>query len=128
MGSSPNWPFGKVPTPQEWVNSQTIKLDDFPVLYASPGTGTTLESDINQGGWQLSPPSGGIATLSVIAPPCELEGQRFTISTIEEITALTVVAASGQNLLRSSVGILPQFGVISWRFRLADLTWYPWSG
>lgn len=126
MGSTPNWPFGKIPTPQEWAVSQAIKLDDLPVIYTTPGTGSTLESDIGQGAWVLSPP-GLIASLTIIAPPGTIEGQRFRVTTTEDIDSLTVTAPDGQTLLGGNVGVLAANGGVEWRFRLATLTWYRWA-
>lgn len=129
MGLNPGWVFGYVPTPQEWANAYASKVDDLGYLYATPGTGATLSSGVRQGGWILKPP-GTIATLTVVAPPADFDGQRFTVSLSEGATIddCTVEAALGQNMDGGALGVFGGPGAVCWIFRLADLTWYRWAG
>jgi len=126
MGTSPGLVYGQIPTAGEWNGYFIRKLDDLGYVYAQPGTGATLESGIEQGGWILEPP-GSIAELTIIAPPGTFDGQRFTVSTTDTIDELTLEAASGQVWKGGGPYIFAGGGAASWIFRLASLTWYAWK-
>lgn len=128
MGTSPGLVFNQIPTTEQWNGYFIRKLDDLAPVFAEPGTGATLESGVEQGGWILKPP-GEIATLNIIAPPGTFDRQRFVVSTTETIDDLIVVAAGGGDSMEGgAVGVLAAQGVVAWIYRLADNTWYRWMG
>jgi len=97
-------------------------------VYAQPVTGATLTAVAGQGA-TVCDPAGAILALAQVLPPSPVDGQVFEFSTTQVITALTATAAAGDTMAGSSggpVGMGANSG-ISWRYRLADLKWYPRS-
>ena len=126
MGQNPGWVFGFIPTSQQWNGQWGSKLDDLPVLYASPGSGATLESALGQGGWQLTPP-GTLTSLTVVAPTGTFEGQQFRVATTQDINNLLVEPAGVQLLNGGTINVLAANGVAVFRFQIATSTWFRWG-
>ncbi len=98
------------------------------VTYAAPATGATLTAVSGQTAF-VAVPIAGIATLTLILPPDIDDGAIFEFSTTQTIDALSITGASGQSISSGAEGpyVLGANGGVSWRYRLANTTWYPRS-
>ncbi len=95
-----------------------------PTVYIVPTTGNTITAVAGQGAFEIVP-AGTLATLAMVLPPTPDDDQIFTASTTHDLTALTVTAPGGASVIGGGPSTLAANGGTSWRFRLADLTWYP---
>ncbi len=103
-------------------------LSGLTYVYVQPVNGATLTAGAGQGA-TICDPAGSILALTQVLPPGASDGQIFEFSTTQVITALTITAAAGSAMAGASggpVGMGANSGV-SWRYRLADLKWYPRS-
>lgn len=126
MGLNPGWQTGYIPTAEEWAGAFAAKIDDLGYVFSTPSSGTTLTSVTRQGGWVLDPVAE-LSSLTIVAPMGEFDRQRFTISTSQTIDSLIINPSGGQILKGGGPTILAENGVLSWIYRLANTTWYPWA-
>lgn len=68
-------------------------------------------------------PAGTLASGTVTTAAMPLDEQVFTISSTEEITALTVSANSGQTI-KGAISTIDADSFASWVYREANTTWY----
>lgn len=68
-------------------------------------------------------PAAPIAALTLTLPPLPVDGQLCSFRTVEAITALTVVGASGETIVGTGF-MLDTAGRADWIYRAADTTWY----
>jgi hypothetical protein len=66
-----------------------------------------------------------IAAFTVTLPPTPADGARYSVSTRGGITALTVLANTGQTLLVAGPFALGAGGSYAVRFKASDGTWWP---
>lgn len=88
-----------------------------------PATGAILAAPSGLAAYVIEP-LGSLAALHVILPPGPSDGQMFELSAGQTITDLTITAPLGAIVEGTSAGMLTGGGGLSWRFRVADNTWY----
>jgi hypothetical protein len=91
-------------------------------VYSQPVTGNTITLALGDRRLVLQP-AGTLATLSVVLPPTPEDGNTFTLSSSQEITAITVTAPGGATV-QNGVGALGAGGSMGWLYHAADTTWY----
>jgi hypothetical protein len=72
----------------------------------------------------LMVPAGTLATGTVTMPAAPSDGMMVTLSSTQQITALTLQGNTGQTV-SSAVTLLPAKGAASYVYRLSNTTWYP---
>ncbi len=94
-------------------------------VFVQPTTGNTLTASAGQHGYILDP-AGELATLAVVMPPAAADNQIFEVSSTQTIDALTATPAAGQSMAAGAGGpiVLAGTGLVAWRFRSANSTWY----
>jgi hypothetical protein len=70
-------------------------------------------------------PVGTLDTGTVTMPSTPADGMNITISSTQQITALTVNANTGQSIVGGGASYLPANGSRTFVYRLANTTWYP---
>jgi hypothetical protein len=88
-----------------------------------PLTGNTLTAGAGLGAFVIVP-AGQLATLTVILPPNPADGQIFSISTTQNLVALTPQGAAGNTVVDAVGYTVGANGGVAWRFVIADLAWY----
>jgi len=73
----------------------------------------------------LAVPAGTLATGTVTMPASPADGMNITITSTQEITALTVNANTGQSIVGGGASYLPANGSRTFIYRLSNTTWYP---
>jgi hypothetical protein len=73
----------------------------------------------------LAVPAGTLATGTVVMPTTPADGMNITITSTQEITALTVNANTGQSIVGGGASYLPANGSRTFIYRLSNTTWYP---
>lgn len=115
------------------VAARTIQLDniddtnkqeasDETVYVYTPLTGTSqaVPADAEL---VLVNPAGTIAAFSMSMPAASYDGQRITMAFDAVITTLTMTAA-GSDTLKGALTAAAAKGFATWRYRLADTSWY----
>ena len=69
-------------------------------------------------------PAGTLATGTITMPASPVDGMTITITTTQQITALTVSGNTGQSIGGTQVALLPANSAIQFVYRLANTTWY----
>lgn len=70
-------------------------------------------------------PAGTLATGTVTTPASPADGMTITITSTQQITALTLTANTGQTIA-TNLTSLPAGGSLSYIYRLSNTTWYPY--
>lgn len=126
MGTTPGWARGFIPTAQQWSDAFSGKSDDQVCGYATPTSGASLITAPTSGGWILEPASE-LASLTIPMAVGTFEGQLFTVSTTQTIDTFQATPSGGQTLRAPGPYVLAADSAVTWRFRLANSTWYPWA-
>ena len=71
-------------------------------------------------------PAGTLATGTITMPASPADGMTITFSSTQTITALTVNANTGQNIV-SAPTVLPARQAGAYVYRLSNTTWYPYE-
>jgi hypothetical protein len=72
----------------------------------------------------LAVPAGTLATGTVTMPSTPADGMTITITTTQEITALTLNGNTGQSIGGTQVARMPANSAMQFVYRLANTTWY----
>lgn len=114
------------------VTARTIQMDVVDALpdpsggvstyYVAPLTGATVTPDV---GTELAliVPAGTIAALTVNMPASPYNGQKFTASFDQVVTALTM-AAPASATLKGALTAATAKGFATWQYNAADTSWY----
>ncbi len=94
-------------------------------IFVQPTTGSTLTAGAGQHGYILDP-AGELAALTVVMPPSASDNEIFEVSSTQTIDVLTATPAAGQAMAAGAGGpvVLSGTGLVGWRFRSANSTWY----
>ena len=100
-------------------NNGVLQSYDFQVLttgfsYTFPTGTTTL----------IAAPAGTLATGTITMPVSPADGMVVTITTTQEITALTINGNTGQSIGGTQVAQMPANSAMSFVYRQANTTWY----
>lgn len=100
-------------------NNGVLQSYDFQVLTTgfsyTFATGTTT---------LIAAPAGTLATGTITMPGSPADGMVITITTTQEITALTISGNSGQSIGGTQVAQMPANSAMSFVYRLSNTTWY----
>lgn len=107
----------------------TVKLDGTNGLlqnydYQVPTTGFSYT--FSTANVLLMNPAGTLATGTITTPASPVDGMTITIQTTKQITALTLTANTGQSI-SSGATSLGANASVSYIYRLASTTWFPYS-
>ena len=69
-------------------------------------------------------PAGTLATGTIIMPAAPVNGQKLTVSSTQQVTALTVTPGGGQTMALAPT-FLAKATPVSFIYDLANTTWYP---
>jgi hypothetical protein len=75
----------------------------------------------------IANPAGTLATGTVTMPASPADGMTITISTTQQITALTLSANTGQSMGGTQTTLLPANSAVQFVYRLSNTTWYRWT-
>jgi len=92
------------------------------IEYFAPITGFNITAGFKTNNLILEP-AGTLATGTVTMPEAKTNGQTFSISSTQIITALTITPNSGQTV-RGTITTLAANSFASWVYRAANSTWY----
>lgn len=106
----------------------TAKLDGTNGLiqqydYQAPTTGFSYTFSAGTNVLVMNP-AGTLATGTITMPSAPADGMTITISTTQEITALTLNGNTGQSIGGSQVERLPANSAMQFVYRLTNTTWY----
>lgn len=111
------------------VTARTIQMD----VIDSEVPGVTVQTDAPLTGATVTPapgveveyvnPAGTIAALTLNMPASPSDGQPFTVSFDQVVTALTM-AAPGSATIKGALTAATAKGFASWRYSKPDNTWY----
>lgn len=104
-------------------NNGVLQSYDFQVL--TTGFSYTFASGITT---LIAAPAGTLATGTITMPGSPADGMVVTITTTQEITALTIAGNSGQSIGGSQVALMAANSSISFVYRQSNTTWYNNSG
>lgn len=100
-------------------NNGVLQSYDFQVLTTGFSytftTGTTT---------LIAAPAGTLATGTITMPGSPADGMVITITTTQEITALTINGNTGQSIGGTQVAQMPANSAMSFVYRQANTTWY----
>ena len=100
-------------------NNGVLQSYDFQVLTTgfsyTFATGTTT---------LIAAPAGTLATGTITMPGSPADGMVITITTTQEITALTINGNTGQSIGGTQVAQLPANSAMSFVYRQSNTTWY----
>lgn len=100
-------------------NNGVLQSYDFQVLTTgfsyTFATGTTT---------LIAAPAGTLATGTITMPGSPADGMVVTITTTQEITALTINGNTGQSIGGTQVAQMPANSAMSFVYRQANTTWY----
>jgi hypothetical protein len=68
--------------------------------------------------------AGTLATGTITMPAAPADGMTITITTIQQITALTIAGNTGQSIGGTQVTLMAANSALSFVYRLANTTWY----
>jgi hypothetical protein len=69
-------------------------------------------------------PAGTLATGTITMPAAPADGMTITITTTQQITALTIAGNSGQSIGGTQVALMAANSALSFVYRLTNTTWY----
>ena len=72
-------------------------------------------------------PAGTLATGTVTMPASPADGMTIAVVSTQQVTAITVSANTGQSIVGAPSQLIPN-QPLSWIYRLANTTWYPFFG
>jgi hypothetical protein len=72
-------------------------------------------------------PAGTLATGTITMPAAPVDGMVITIESTQQVTAVSVLANSGQTLVGAPSQLIPN-QPLAFLYRLANTTWYPMAG
>ena len=72
-------------------------------------------------------PAGTLATGTITMPASPSDGMTITVESTQQVTAITVNANTGQSIVGAASQLIPNQS-LSWIYRLANTTWYPFIG
>jgi hypothetical protein len=72
-------------------------------------------------------PAGTLATGTITMPASPADGMTITVESTQQVTAITVSANTGQSIVGAPSQLIPNQS-LSWIYRLANTTWYPFFG
>ena len=72
----------------------------------------------------IANPAGTLATGTITMPASPADGMVITITTTQEITALTVSGNTGQSIGGTQVARMPANSAMQFVYRLSNTTWY----
>ena len=72
-------------------------------------------------------PAGTLATGTVTMPASPTDGMTIAVVSTQQVTAITVSANTGQSIVGAPSQLIPN-QPLSWVYRLANTTWYPFFG
>jgi len=72
-------------------------------------------------------PAGTLATGTITMPASPSDGMTITVESTQQVTAITVNANTGQSIVGAASQLIPNQS-LSWIYRLANTTWYPFFG
>jgi hypothetical protein len=72
-------------------------------------------------------PAGTLATGTVTMPAAPTDGMTIAVVSTQQVTAVTVSANTGQSIVGTPSQLVPN-QPLSWVYRLANTTWYPFFG
>jgi len=72
-------------------------------------------------------PAGTLATGTITMPASPSDGMTITVESTQQVTAITVNANTGQSIVGAPSQLVPN-QPMSWVYRLANTTWYPFIG
>lgn len=72
-------------------------------------------------------PAGTLATGTITMPASPSDGMTITVESTQQVTAITVNANTGQSIVGAPSQLIPNQS-LSWIYRLANTTWYPFFG
>jgi len=100
-------------------NNGVLQSYDFQVL--TTGFSYTFASGTTT---LIAAPAGTLATGTITMPGSPADGMVVTITTTQEITALTIAGNSGQSIGGSQVALMAANSSISFVYRQSNTTWY----
>lgn len=100
-------------------NSGVLQSYDFQVL--TTGFSYTFASGITT---LIAAPAGTLATGTITMPGSPADGMVVTITTTQEITALTIAGNTGQSIGGSQVSLMAANSSLSFVYRQSNTTWY----
>jgi hypothetical protein len=104
-------------------NNGVLQSYDFQVL--TTGFSYTFATGITT---LIAAPAGTLATGTITMPGSPADGMVVTITTTQEITALTISGNAGQSIGGTQVSLMAANSSLSFVYRLSDTTWYKSSG
>lgn len=104
-------------------NNGVLQSYDYQVL--TTGFSYTFATGITT---LIAAPAGTLATGTITMPGSPADGMVVTITTTEEITALTISGNAGQSIGGTQVSLMAANSALSFVYRLANTTWYKSSG
>lgn len=100
-------------------NNGVLQSYDFQVL--TTGFSYTFASGTTT---LIAAPAGTLATGTITMPGSPADGMVITITTTQEITALTINGNTGQSIGGTQVAQMPANSAMSFVYRQANTTWY----
>lgn len=100
-------------------NNGVLQSYDFQVL--TTGFSYTFASGITT---LIAAPAGTLATGTITMPGSPADGMVVTITTTQEITALTIAGNTGQSIGGTQVALMAANSSISFVYRQSNTTWY----
>ena len=100
-------------------NNGVLQSYDFQVL--TTGFSYTFASGITT---LIAAPAGTLATGTITMPGSPADGMVVTITTTQEITALTIAGGAGQSIGGTQVSLMAANSSMSFVYRQSTLTWY----
>jgi hypothetical protein len=100
-------------------NSGVLQSYDFQVL--TTGFSYTFASGITT---LIAAPAGTLATGTITMPGSPADGMVITITTTQEITALTINGNTGQSIGGTQVSLMAANSAMSFVYRQSNTTWY----
>jgi hypothetical protein len=100
-------------------NNGVLQSYDFQVL--TTGFSYTFATGITT---LIAAPAGTLAAGTITMPGSPADGMVITITTTEEITALTIAGNSGQSIGGTQVSLMAANSSMSFVYRQANTTWY----
>lgn len=106
----------------------TVKLDGTNGLiqnydYQAPTTGFSYT--FTSANVLVMNPAGTLATGTITMPASPVDGMTVTLSSTQQITALTVNANSGQSIVGGGTVVLSANNALAYIYRSTGTTWYP---
>jgi hypothetical protein len=104
-------------------NNGVLQSYDFQVL--TTGFSYTFATGITT---LIAAPAGTLAAGTITMPGSPADGMVITITTTQEITALTIAGGAGQSIGGTQVSLMAANSSMSFVYRQSNTTWYNNSG